>query len=309
MLVCATALLATSSGAVATGTPDPNTADIQQGLEDFTNSLKALTSSQLDDLASNIPFTDVAPTGPDGLNLDSVLEQLRSQLDSGTPSSLEDLTALLNDPDGVNGTGDDGTIGGATVDLGGSVTKVGSIYDITFTIAVDRANTTPIDVQTPAVNVQGGSLALGFSADGNLHLQFDPSKPAGQKIYLVDSESPALSVAATANANFTSSPFNINLGIASVSVGGSADTALGFNLPLNDPDGDGHITQAEFTTSAPEVLFQGINCGTSHVNLALSLHSTISGLTGVSGTLDLNDTTPCSGLDTPTVNLSSLGDF
>ncbi|MEO8289743.1 MAG: CARDB domain-containing protein [Gaiellaceae bacterium] len=309
LLVCAVALLSSSSGAVATGSPDPNADTIRQGLADFTDSLKKLTSSQLESLAAKVPFTDVAPTGTDGLNLDSVLNALKTQLQSGSTSSLDDLNALLNDPDGNGDTANDGTLLGGTVDLQGTVSQAGSVYDVALTLTITRSDTTPIDIEHSLVTVSGGSLGLGFNLNGVLHLQFDNSKPAGEKLYLLAGENPSVSLGVDADADFSTSPFNINLGIAEVQVGGTADTALQFNAPFSDPDGNGHITSAEFTTSAAEVLFQGLNCGASHVNLDLALTSSISGLGGAQADIDLADATPCSGVDTPTVNLNALGDF
>jgi Ca2+-binding RTX toxin-like protein len=305
------AVLGSSSGADATHAPDSNVDAIAHGLSDFAGSMQGLASGNLDSLAAAVPFTDVTPTGAGGLNLDSLFSTLKTQLLSGAPSSLADLQAKLNDPDGNGDTANDGTLAGGTVDIGGTVAQVGSIYDVTLTLDIHRDNdATPINVDTTLVTVKGGTFHLDFDVDASLHLQYDPSQSvADERLYLVDSENPNISVGFDAGADFTASPFQINLGIAHVDVSGTADLGYDFTAGINDPDGDGHITRGEFASSAPEVLFT-VGCSADPgPQLDLDLTSDISGLEAASATIDLNDSNACNGLDAPTVNLNELGDF
>lgn len=304
------ALLGSSSGARANHVPDGNVDDIAHDLADFAGSLENLASDNLGSLAEKIPFTDVDPTGPDGLNVESIFQALEAQLDATTASSIADLEAFLNDPDGANGTANDGTLLGGTVDITGDITQNGSIYDIALGLDITRAGSTPINIEHDLVTIAGGTLTTGFDLDAALHFQFDPSAPtAEQKLYLITSESPALSLGFDADASFIGpSSFKIDLGIAELDVAGTADLGADFNAVINDLDGDGHITRAELT-SAPEEVFT-VSCGpASHATLDLDLTTDIAGLTGVSATVDLTETTPCDGVAAPTVVLGELGNF
>jgi hypothetical protein len=67
----------------------------------------------LDELGQNVPLTNLAPTGPGGLNFANALVQsLKDQLTGQALSSLTELQAYLNDP------ARDGDFAGVHVDVG-----------------------------------------------------------------------------------------------------------------------------------------------------------------------------------------------
>ena len=94
-------------------------------------------------------------------------------------------------------------------------------------------------------------------------------------------------------------------------VGGSADVGATIKAQLQDPDGNGKISQTEWTTTAPQQAFD-VSFTASHADANISLSSDIAKPLGgglASATITEHDTNLTNGLDTPGVSLGDLGGF
>lgn len=287
---------------------DPTAAAISNGLQSFSDAASGLAG--LEELASAIPFTDDLPTGDDGLRLAQVFAQsLRDRLAAETFESIDELDQFLDDPDGANGAADDGTYGGVQVDITGTITPgPAGTYDIALSATLHRDGTTPIAIDTPALDVNGGALSTDFDLATNLTFRIDPALPAATGFSLLTTTAPTMSVGFDADAAFTGpDSFEINVGLTQVDVGGTADLGADLTATWVDPTPDGKITRDDWTSTAPLDLFD-VSYSASHANLAMTLTSGLSGLGSVTGTVNLADS-DISTLATPTVSLGSLADF
>ena len=252
VLLAALAFGLTSSSA---DTADPASApianDVSAGLQSFAQSLTGLDS--LNQLGQSLPFTSQVPTAADGLNYaQTFTNSLKAKLAAHPAfTSLTELEAFLS-------TGVSDTYGGVAVTANATVspqTAGAPLYTIALSLHLSRAGTTPLKLDTAQVNVDGGSLTTSFDATANLSFKYDPAQAAGNKLYLDAASAPLLSTTASAQANFTTSPFDINLGFTNVHVGGTADVGGTIKAQLQDPDGNGKISQTEWTTTAPQQAF------------------------------------------------------
>ena len=308
LLVLTLAVGLTSSSA---DTVDPASApvanDVSAGLQSFAQALTGL--SGLNQLGQSLPFTAVQPSDATGLDFGhSFTDSLKAKL-AAHPSftSLTELQGFLTG-------GIDGTYGGVAVTSHATIdpqTAGASLYTIALTLDLSKSGSTPLKLDTPQVNVDGGSLATSFHSTANLTFKYDPAQADGNKLYLDAASSPTLSTTAGAAANFTTSPFDVNLGFAKVHVTGPADVGATVDAQLQDPDGNGKITQTEWSTTAPQQEFD-VAFGASHATANLALSSDIlkplgGGLT--SATITEADTNLANGLDAPSVNLGDLGGF
>ena len=308
VLLAALAFGLTSSSA---DTADPATApianDVSAGLQSFAQSLTGLDS--LNQLGQSLPFTSQVPTAANGLNYaQTFTDSLKAKLAAHPAfTSLTELEAYLS-------TGISDTYGGVAVTANATVspqTAGAPLYTIALALHLSRSGTTALKLDTSQVNVDGGSLTTSFDATANLSFKYDPAQAAGNKLYLDGASAPLLSTTASAQANFTASPFDINLGFTSVHVGGSADVGATIKAQLQDPDGNGKISQTEWTTTAPQQAFD-VSFTASHADANVNLSSDIAKPLGgglASATITEHDTNLTNGLDTPSVSLGDLGGF
>ncbi len=95
-------------------------------------------------------------------------------------------------------------------------------------------------------------------------------------------------------------------------VGGTADVGGTIKAQLQDPDGNGKISQTEWTTTAPQQEFD-VSFTASHASANVTLSSDIAKPLG-GAVLPRDDhrerhQPPANGLDTPSVSLGDLGGF
>src|SRR4051794_4121995 len=311
VLVVLLAALIFGLGSSAADTEDPASApvaqDVSAGLQSFAQSLTSLAG--LNELGQSLPFTNVVPTDASALNFGQTFaDGLQSKLAAHAPfASLTELRSYLN-------SGIAGTYGGVDVTAASTIspeTSGASLYTITLNLGLSRSGTTPLALHTSAVDVNGGSLATTFSSNLALTFKYDPAQAAGSQLYLDAAANPSLTTTADASADFTASPFDINLGITQVHVGGTAGVGGSITAQLQDPDGNGKITSTEWSTTAPQTLFD-VHFTSSHANADVTLSSDITKALGgslASATIHEADTNLANGLDTPTVNLGDLGGF
>jgi len=308
VLFVALAFGITSSSADTAGIADtataPIAADVSAGLQSFAQALTGLDG--LNQLGQSLPFTSQTPAATNGLDFaHSFVDSLKTNLASHVPfNSLLELQTYLS-------TGIDSTYGGVTVHATGAIAPVGSLYTIDLTLDLSRTGTTPLALDTPQTNVDGGSLATTFHTTANLTFKYDPAQADGNKFYLDEALNPLLTTTVGAAADFTATPFDVNLGFTKVHVGGTAGVGATITAQLQDPDGNGKVTQTEWSTTAPQSEFD-VAFTASHANANVSLSSDI--LTPTSGslanaTITEADSNLANGLDAPSVSLGDLGDF
>src|SRR5437868_8193474 len=306
VLVLTLAFGLTSSAA---DTADPASApvanDVAAGLQTFAQSLTGL--SGLNELGQSLPFTAVQPGDVTGLDFThSFTDSLKAQL--AAHASFTSLTEL----EGYLSSGITGTYGGVAVTANATISPQSAgapLYTIALNLDLSKSGTTPLKLDTAQVNVDGGSLATTFHTTANLTFKYDPAQADGNKLYLDAASDPTVSTTAGATANFTSSPFDVNLGFVKVHVGGTADVGATISAQLQDPDGNGKISQTEWSTTAPQSAFD-VSFASSHANANVSLTTDVA-KAGVGSLVNASiteaDTSLANGLDPPSVNLGDLG--
>jgi Ca2+-binding RTX toxin-like protein len=280
--------------------------DVSSGLQSLAQSLGGLGG--LDELGQTVPFTDFAPTGANGLAFaNAFVQSLKNQLNGQVFSSLTELQSYLNDP------ARDGTFAGVHVDVGApALSQAGGIYSLGLSLDLTRPGaSTPIKLDTSAVDVDGGSVALSLHTTASLTVNYDPAQPAATRVYLSGASNPKVDTTIAATANFTSSPFHVNLGFSDVTVGGTVDVGASVGAAILDPDGNGRITADEWSSTAAVNQFD-VSFGSTHANAALTLTSDIQTPLGGSlpaATISVTDNDLTNGVNTPNVSLGALGDF
>ncbi|MCW2965427.1 MAG: hypothetical protein JWO17_2679 [Actinomycetia bacterium] len=291
--------------------PDPASAgtatDISAGLQSFAQSLTGL--SGLNQLGQALPFTAVRPDDASGLDFTRAFTDIKTTLATHTYTSLTDLEAQL--ATGLARTYPDGVTVTSTATV--SPQSAGApLYTITLGLHLQRTGTTPLALDTPQVNVDGGSLNTSFNTSTTLVFKYDPAQADGNKLYLDAASNPTLTTTGSATAAPLAS-FDTNLGFTKVHVGGTAGIGATIDAQLQDPDGNGKISQTEWTTTAPQQEFNiGFATGASHADASLMLSSDITNTLGGSlaaATITESDTNLANGLDTPSVSLGDLGGF
>ncbi|MBW3588220.1 MAG: hypothetical protein KY429_02250 [Actinobacteria bacterium] len=292
---------------------DPNATKIAQGIQSFAGVLDGLNS--LEELADPVAFTGLLPTGEDGLRFasvfaDSLESKIAAKLAGSGFDSIASLDAFLDDPDENGNAANDGNYGGVLVNVEGSVTEVSSsVFDVTLTLNLDRQGTTPLSLSLPSINASGGSLTTDTDVLGTLGFRLDASLPEGHDFFVLAATPPSLTVGLDADADFTATPYSVNLGLTQLGVTGAADIGTEFIASLVDPTPDDRITRDDWESTAALDLFE-VSFGTSHANLDLSLASDIPGTPTGTVTLADSDLSPLgSGIATPTVDLGDLANF
>ncbi|MEN3272149.1 MAG: hypothetical protein V7636_910, partial [Actinomycetota bacterium] len=288
--------------------PDPASAgtatDISAGLQSFAQSLTGM--SGLNELGRSLPFTAVRPDDTSGLDFTRAFTDVKTTLAAHTFTSLTDLEAQL--ATGLAHTYPDGVTVASTATVEPQSAGA-ALYTITLGLHLQRTGTTPLALDTPQVNVDGGSLNTSFDTSTTLVFKYDPAQADGNKLYLDAASNPTLTTALSASAAPLAS-FDTNLGFAKVHVGGSVDVGATIAAQLQDPDGNGKISQTEWSTTAPQSAFD-VTYTSSHANANVALATDIpkAGLGSLVNATITEADTNLESLDPPTVNLGDLAGF
>ena len=288
---------------------DPDATAIAQGVQSFAGILDGLDG--LEELAHEIPFTDVQPTGDEGLRLAEVFAEalenkLAGRLENEGFESIAALQEFLNNAI-------DGEFSGVAVHVESTIAPNGALFDVTLILTLTRSDSTAFLFSDGDVDIANGSLTTTFSLYANLAFQFDPAEPiAEEKFYLLSDPGPVIEVDFSAVATFNGGDaFDINLGFTEVTVahGGdlpqSVDIGALLTAAIIDPGVDGWITQDEWQATAPGDLFD-VGFASSHAFLDIDMTTPL--IPGVTATIDLNDA-DISVLDAPAVSLGSIADL
>ncbi|HEX6290153.1 MAG TPA: calcium-binding protein [Herpetosiphonaceae bacterium] len=291
---------------------DLNANRIADGLRSFSILLD--TFGGFEELGTAIPLTDVSPGGEKALRLNNLFkDSLRQALDR--VSSYENLTELRDAIDAA-----DGTYGGVFVTFDAVKVERNAQYsqliDVGFTVAAKRTVTLPLAFSEGAVNLSGGGIAADLTLATTLNFQLNTGStdPALDGLAFYLQGTPRLDVHVDAKGTgggTTIGTLNAQLGFTNVTVTGSAALDLDIVLQLLDPDGNGKLTEYEWTNTALADLAEiklVDDPSTNAINAQISLDSTL--IDGSpDGTIILVDASLADGLSAPSLNLSALTDF
>ena len=276
---------------------------IVNGLGVLTDSLGGLPS--VDSLSEPIPFTGTTPA--DLVGLDDFLTALDAELAGFSGTTASALDSFLDDPDGVNGAANDGTIAGRTIDVGGSVSGSGP-FSVSLSISISGdAIAVPFILTAPDGNGDSlpdsaisGNLAIDVDAAVTFSIAYDAAQGAHAFRILNSSGTVAFDASATLSAAA------VNIGILDATASGNVAMTGSVTVALVDPDGSGGVTPDELTTTAPGDLFSA-SFGSFSASGLLNIGASINGLGAVTATVSVAGTTPAN--TTTTFSLGALADF
>ena len=246
----------------AQATPESEDAEaVANAIESFTDRLAQASDAlgEYQDLAENLPLTDLAPGEPGGLNLNNLLDDAVGAL--GTYASMGDLATALE--------ARDGTYGGITVQFGAGAFSQPAVTttatSITIPIHAARVVNQPLDFTFGPVDMQGGSLGIDFRLDTTLTFDVDPAlvsdgatAPANAVSLRTAPTPPAIDVCAHATGSV--GIFTARFGFTDVKVstdnpatGGTPEAATLHacaKVGFTDPDSTGGITRDEWASHA-----------------------------------------------------------
>src|SRR5918999_994188 len=150
----------------AQATPESEDAEaVGNAIESFADRLASASDAlgEYQDLADNLPLTDLAPGDPDALDLSNLLDDAFGAL--GSYASMGDLATAIE--------ARDGTYGGVTVQFGsGAFTQpaVTAVDADTISIPIHATRTVnePLEFAFGPVDMAGGSLGVDFVLDTTL---------------------------------------------------------------------------------------------------------------------------------------------
>jgi Ca2+-binding RTX toxin-like protein len=279
---------------------------VASGIEQFLGALTGLDG--LDELGDAIPFTELLPTGPGGLDVPAVFDQLRALVNILPTKTASAVENALN---GLDGT----VTGGVTLSIDTDVTDSGITFNklaLTRTLDTTLAFLSGDPLATDTFSLDGGTLSVDLgltvadsAGNGALHLHLHEGQ------LTIPSSTPPPAARFTASASLNGASVATRLGILDVTAAGTVASSVNLDIRWLDPDASGRITAFELVNSAPADLFDISLSSTtpSSATMNLALTAGLTGLGGVTGTISLNDTNLADGLDTPTVSLGGLGDF
>jgi len=256
MLAMGIAIVGVMGAAQAT----PDSEDIEavgNAIESFSDRLASASDAlgEYQDLANNLPLTDLAPGDPEGLDLSNLLDDAFGPL--GSHANMAALATAIE--------ARDGTYGGVTVQFGTgafSQPAVTAVDEDTISIPIHatRIVNEPLEFAFGPVSMDGGSLAVDFVLDTTL-------------VFNVDSD--AITTAATAPATALSlvpptialcahatgsvGVFTARFGFTDVKVSTddpdtpateTAQLHACANVAFQDPDSTGGITLDEWSSHA-----------------------------------------------------------
>ncbi len=280
---------------------------IASGIQQLVSSLQGL--DDLDQLDDALPFTDMLPTGPSGLGLDNVLQQIDDAIGSvtnKTAQNVEDALNALNDP----------TIPGLEINVDVDAGNSNAVFTFN-TLKLTKTVSEPLkflsgDAADPATFSLGGgnldvNLAFTLAKAGVTDpfvVGLDIANPS-TGIFFVDPPQSTL----TASLSLAPGPLAVRLGILDVAATGTVSATFNVAVDWLDPDASGTTTLFELTNSAATDLFNVTIGAPSTAAMNLTMSSTLTGLVGVTGTVTYSDDLTNSTAPVIGVNLGALGDF
>ncbi len=276
------------------------------GVEDLAGALETLPS--VESLAEAVPFTGLSPASSNLLDVAGLFTGLKSSLTAFIGTTAGELDSFLDDPDGVNGVGNDGVVSGATLDVEATVSG-SNPYTIALTLTLTRANVSvPFLLAGPDANGDGlpdstvnGTFGIDLNATFSVGIAFDETLPANQA-FRVLSGSGSLTYAASGA--LVASP--VRIGIVEASATGNATTNGTINVALKDPDLTNGVTLDELTSTAPGDLFDA-TVGSFATAGVIGITASVGGLGAVNATVTLVGTLPSNA--SATFSLGALADF
>jgi Ca2+-binding RTX toxin-like protein len=284
-------------------------------------------------------------------SLSAAAEDLEARLldyDGGnSPEAFEDF---LNDPDGNGNPASDGAFGAPIVsdpptsddgvatggpavpgelryplalDVQGKVGReaTSGIYDVELSVVLKGELPSGFELQKGALRIATAAEPQPIELTTKLAFRFDPSQSnSKRRLYLSKAGDPSLTIKVVQQHELlATSPLRATYGLLSGAVHGPGgggkgiDVSGALKLALEDPDGDGRITQEEWEAVGSLTDLVSVSCvpAGSYAKLDLTLATGLTGLVGDLARLSLTDNNLCDGLAAPTLQLlkPSLVDF
>jgi Ca2+-binding RTX toxin-like protein len=217
--------------------------------------------SSLEELAEAVPFTGIAPTLADGLD---VLQSLQATLGALKTKAefLDDdptnVTELRDDLEALDTTLPSSTkivVGNGAGGLGAPVTVVDNagVLTITLPVALSRTVSTPLNFQSSVIDLAGNPLTVTLSASTTLVLTFDTNTALDPSVQSLRVAPFAVSAGASLTPPTITASTSIGITDATASLSGVAVSAS-FTVPFVDPDNTGGITREEWTNTTADDL-------------------------------------------------------
>jgi Ca2+-binding RTX toxin-like protein len=283
--------------------------DAAAGIRNFAERLEALESFGA--LGNSVPMTALSPVGAEGLRLDDLFTPT---LVSGLAGPFADFDALAlaiansSDPN-LDGLGLSVTFDQVVISAD---PENSALTNVAFDVHVTRSVSLPVGFTsgTLPVDLAGGGLPVDLSLASSFAFQFD-SDEVDPDLALSLTALPAVEVGIV-DTSGSITQFQDLVGIADVTVTGSATLNLALLVDFLDPDDDGRLTLSEWSNTSladlVDISFKD-NPG-DDVSVTLSLDSTlIDGVGTVDATVSLVDDDLNDGLNDPQVTLGALIDF
>ncbi|HEY0606628.1 MAG TPA: calcium-binding protein, partial [Herpetosiphonaceae bacterium] len=292
---------------------DLNANRIADGLRSFSALID--TFGTFEELGESIPLTTISPGGAEGLRLNDLFkDSLGQALDS--ISSYENLAELRDTIDAADGTYGGVFISFDQVKVEGNA-QYSELIDVSFQVSAKRNVTLPLAFSEGKVSLTGGGIAAELALDTTLNFQLNTSTtdPLLENLAFYMQGTPKINVHVNAQgaggSGTTIGTLNAQLGFTNVSVTGSAALDLDAALQLIDPDGNGKLTEYEWTNTALVDLVEVKFVDDPSTNaLAASLSIDAALIEGSpDGSISIVDASLVDGLSAPTINLNALDDF
>lgn len=299
---------------------------IKSALTSLTSTLDGLAGHGI--LADAVPLTGLDPTSTSGLNLADVLNALPSNLGSEF-TEADPLTATGREAirDAIEDIDDGGlTVGSVNIVVGcpGTATSCSTPnapvtvaqtpdgkVDLTIPVRATRSVAPTVSFSTNVADLTGGTLNADLVAALTIPVRYDPTlrttAPAQAVSLLVTPTTPSLDLSASLTSATAS--LSANIGITDVTAALSGlNVNVGLGARLVDPDGNGRITQDEWSATALNDLTTLSRSGNAAGTLTFDtgLTSATNPDLSVPFNQALNTTT---GFSFPSVSLGSLASF
>jgi Ca2+-binding RTX toxin-like protein len=308
--------------ASATG-PDQSTSDVEAGITSLASVIGQL--SGVGQLGQTIPTLSLAPGGPSGIGLDTLLGQTLSGPLAGNFGGATDLDGLVAKLNGVTGTTlPDGT--SRQVSIVASHNSAGGVDTIPLTLSVTRTVDAGLAVSSTSPQFQFSSSG-GVSVQLTAALHVDLNYRASDRFFSLTHSATTPSLTLDAHATVPApSAVQAAIGILGVTLGTGSAFTLDAHLAgsFNDPNNDGHLAFTEADGSAGELAAADAGPGlfsagwapspgsmTATLNIMAQPSALIASLPAASATVtvampDLSTGQPVVSLDTPLAPLQAF---
>ncbi|MPZ74156.1 MAG: hypothetical protein GEU74_13150, partial [Nitriliruptorales bacterium] len=260
--------------------PTLNGTAVYDGINAYAAQAKQLAGQGV--LGDAMAFTGLNPSGPAGLDLDRVFDDVLG----GLPESFKDLdpatapTAVAAELEKLDIEGASAAdlkvstgcpkTGACTGYTPVDVSVNGDIVSMNLPIKVERTVSVPVKFPVPLqsgspISLEGQTLSVPLSLTGTLPLRLDTSQAAAEpaKAFYV-SGTPAFTAGVSTTTDSTGVAIAAKLGFTDLTARlKDLNAALTLTATLRDPDADGKVTRDEFSGMALTDMFSLARSGSA----------------------------------------------